>query len=82
MLSRSSSAYQPLAQAAATETVTPAVPRRNFSGQNPTSVQIQALDEKNGSEVVETHEVLQKKKLDCVIILSYKYVIGPDQYIF
>ncbi len=32
MISRSSSAYQPLAQAGASEIATPAVPRRNYSG--------------------------------------------------
>ena len=42
MISRSSSAYQPLAQAAASEVVTPAVPRRNYSG-NATSVKIQGI---------------------------------------
>jgi hypothetical protein len=58
MLSRSSSAYQPLAQVAATETVTPAVPRRNFSGHN-AAVRIQTLEDKNGNGD-ETHEVLNK----------------------
>ena len=42
MISRSSSAYQPLAQAAASEVATPAVPRRNYSG-NATSVKIQGI---------------------------------------
>jgi hypothetical protein len=42
MISRSSSAYQPLAQAAVSEVVTPAVPRRNYSG-NATSVKIQGI---------------------------------------
>ena len=42
MMSRSSSAYQPLAQATASETATPAIPRRNYSG-NATSVKIQGI---------------------------------------
>ncbi len=42
MISRSSSAYQPLAQAATSEVVTPAVPRRNYSG-NATSVKIHGI---------------------------------------
>ncbi len=51
MISRSSSAYQPLAQAAASEVVTPAVPRRNYSG-NATSVKIQGIvaDNDDGDE--------------------------------
>ncbi len=53
MLSRSSSAYQPLAQGAVGETVTPAIPRRNFSGHN-AAIRVQTTEDTNDEE---NHEV-------------------------
>lgn len=55
MLSRSSSAYQPLAQAAVGETVTPAVPRRNFSGHN-AAIRVKTKEDRDANDE-ENHEV-------------------------
>jgi len=56
MLSRSSSSYQPLAQAVVGETVTPAIPRRNFSGHN-ASIRVQVTED-NNINYEENHEVI------------------------
>jgi len=53
MVSRSSSAYQPLAQVAVGET--PAIPRRNFSGHN-AAIRIQTVEDKDMNDE-ENHEV-------------------------
>ncbi len=63
MVSRSSSSYQPLAKMAVGEVVTPAVPRRNFSGQN-AALRIQTIcNEDKGFDEEENHEARFISKL-------------------
>ncbi len=63
MVSRSNSTYLPLAQAASGETMTPAVPKRNFSEHNDVPSQIQTMEDKGINEE-ENHEARRTNSIN------------------